>query len=167
MGDSAKKQFDAPKSFIQLIKFALVGVLNTLVDFLVYTLLVLVFGISENNVFMIGLFTLIAYACGVLNSFILNTRWTFRQEYKRTAKERVMFVVVNVVSWGLSYLLVWLFSNHVFSGSSITDWVCSLIGFTTPEKVSKVVSILSKLLATPFVIIVNFLGNKLLVFNKK
>lgn len=167
MGDSAKKQFDAPKSFIQLIKFALVGVLNTLVDFLVYTLLVLVFGISENNVFMIGLFTLIAYACGVLNSFILNTRWTFRQEYKRTAKERVMFVVVNIVSWGLSYLLVWLFSNHVFSGSSITDWVCSLIGFTTPEKVSKVVSILSKLLATPFVIIVNFLGNKLLVFNKK
>ncbi len=167
MGDSAKKQFDAPKSFIQLIKFALVGVLNTLVDFLVYTLLVLVFGISENNVFMIGLFTLIAYACGVLNSFILNTRWTFRQEYNRTAKERVMFVVVNIVSWGLSYLLVWLFSNHVFSGSSITDWVCSLIGFTTPEKVSKVVSILSKLLATPFVIIVNFLGNKLLVFNKK
>ena len=167
MGDSAKKQFDAPKSFIQLIKFALVGVLNTLVDFLVYTLLVLVFGISENNVFMIGLFTLIAYACGVLNSFILNTRWTFRQEYKRTAKERVMFVVVNIVSWGLSYLLVWLFSNYVFSGSSITDWVCSLIGFTTPEKVSKVVSILSKLLATPFVIIVNFLGNKLLVFNKK
>lgn len=167
MGDSAKKQFDAPKSFIQLIKFALVGVLNTLVDFLVYTLLVLVFGISENNVFMIGLFTLIAYACGVLNSFILNTRWTFRQEYKRTAKERVMFVAVNIVSWGLSYLLVWLFSNHVFSGSSITDWVCSLIGFTTPEKVSKVVSILSKLLATPFVIIVNFLGNKLLVFNKK
>ena len=167
MGDSAKKQFDAPKSFIQLIKFALVGVLNTLVDFLVYTLLVLVFGISENNVFMIGLFTLIAYACGVLNSFILNTRWTFRQEYKRTAKERVMFVVVNIVSWGLSYLLVWLFSNHVFTGSSITDWVCSLIGFTTPEKVSKVVSILSKLLATPFVIIVNFLGNKLLVFNKK
>ena len=167
MGDSAKKQFDAPKSFIQLIKFALVGVLNTLVDFLVYTLLVLVFGISENNVFMIGLFTLIAYACGVLNSFILNTRWTFRQEYKRTAKERVMFIVVNIVSWGLSYLLVWLFSNHVFSGSSITDWVCSLIGFTTPEKVSKVVSILSKLLATPFVIIVNFLGNKLLVFNKK
>lgn len=167
MGDSAKKQFDAPKSFIQLIKFALVGVLNTLVDFLVYTLLVLVFGISENNVFMIGLFTLIAYACGVLNSFILNTRWTFRQEYKRTAKERVMFVVVNIVSWGLSYLLVWLFSNHVFAGSSITDWVCSLIGFTTPEKVSKVVSILSKLLATPFVIIVNFLGNKLLVFNKK
>ena len=167
MGDSAKKQFDAPKSFIQLIKFALVGVLNTLVDFLVYTLLVLVFGISENNVFMIGLFTLIAYACGVLNSFILNTRWTFRQEYKRTAKERVMFVVVNIVSWGLSYLLVWLFSSHVFTGSSITDWVCSLIGFTTPEKVSKVVSILSKLLATPFVIIVNFLGNKLLVFNKK
>ena len=167
MGDSAKKQFDSPKSFIQLIKFALVGVLNTLVDFLVYTLLVLVFGISENNVFMIGLFTLIAYACGVLNSFILNTRWTFRQEYKRTAKERVMFVVVNIVSWGLSYLLVWLFSNYVFSGSSITDWVCSLIGFTTPEKVSKVVSILSKLLATPFVIIVNFLGNKLLVFNKK
>ena len=167
MGDSAKKQFDAPKSFIQLIKFALVGVLNTLVDFLVYTLLVLVFGISENNVFMIGLFTLIAYACGVLNSFILNTRWTFRQEYKRTAKERVMFVVVNIVSWGFSYLLVWLFSNHVFSGSSINDWVCSLIGFTTPEKVSKVVSILSKLLATPFVIIVNFLGNKLLVFNKK
>lgn len=167
MEDTSKKQFDAPKSFIQLVKFALVGVLNTLVDFLVYTLLVLIFGVSENNAFMVGLFTLIAYACGVLNSFILNTRWTFRQEYKRTVKEIIMFIVVNIVSWGLSYLLVWLFSKHVFAGSAITEWVCSLIGFTTPEKVSKIVSILSKLLATPFVIIVNFLGNKLLVFNNK
>lgn len=158
---------EVKKSFFQLIKFALVGVLNTVVDFAVYTALVLIFGVGDDNALLIGLFTFIGYGCGVLNSFIFNTKWTFKQEYKRTTKEAIMFVVVNLISWGLSYLLVMLFSRNVFDNSAITDWVCKLVNYTSPEQVDKAVSILSKLLATPIVIIVNFLGNKLIVFNKK
>lgn len=157
---------ETKRSFFQLIKFAIVGVLNTLVDFVVYTLLVLIFGVSEDNALIIGLFTLIAYGCGVLNSFIWNTKWTFKKEYKKTKQEAFLFIVVNLISWGLSYCLVLLFTNYVFKDSAITQWVCGLINFTSTEQISKAVSILSKLLATPIVIIVNFLGNKVFVFKK-
>lgn len=153
--------------FVQLVKFGLIGVLNTLVDNLVFAVLILIFGVGDEQVLLIGLFTLMAYACGVFNSFMLNTRWTFRKEYGRTKREMVSFVVVNLISWGLSFLLVWLFSNYVFSGSGITEWVCGLINFTGAEQVNKVVSILAKLCATPFVIIVNFLGSKIFVFTDK
>ena len=153
------------RSIVQFIKFALVGVMNTLVDFLVYTLLVLLFGVDD--AFMLGLFTLIAYACGVLNSFILNSRWTFREEYKSTSREKLLFVVINLVSWLVSYGLTWLFTNYVFEGSGLAYSIARIINYTSPDQLAKVVSILAKLLATPIVIIVNFIGNKLFVFTGK
>lgn len=167
MEDKQIQTSEGKRSFIQLIKFGLVGVSNTLVDFVVYTLLVLIFGIENGDTFLIGLFTFIAYGCGVLNSFILNTRWTFKKEYKKTGAEAVKFVAVNLISWGLSFFLVWLFSNHVFADSIITNKVCELLGMEGAEQIQKMGSILSKILSVPIVIMVNFLGNKLFVFNKK
>jgi putative flippase GtrA len=157
----------AANNILQFIKFGIVGVMNTLVDFLVFTLLTLLFGGMRDSIFLTGVFTLIAYACGVLNSFLLNSRWTFRQEYRRTKQEKYMFVLVNAVSWLVSFFFVWLFSNHVFPNSSLTEFTYNLLGYTEVEQYEKVVSILSKLFSAPIVIIVNFLGTKLFVFNGK
>ncbi len=157
----------AKRSFIQLIKFALVGVMNTLVDFLVYTVLVLLFGVSDSNVFIIGLFTLIAYACGVFNSFLLNSRWTFRSEYRKSAREKLMFVVVNLVSWLVSYVLTYVFTTMVYQNSTLALDIAGLVGYTSEAQLDKIVSILAKLTATPIVILVNFLGSKLFVFTGK
>ena len=78
-----------------------------------------------------------------------------------------MFVLVNAVSWLVSFFFVWLFSNHVFPNSSLTEFTYNLLGYTEVEQYEKVVSILSKLFSAPIVIIVNFLGTKLFVFNGK
>ena len=161
---SAAETSNAKKSFIQLIKFALVGVVNTLVDVLVFTLLVFIFNVPKSGgALLTVLFNVIAYSCGILNSFLMNTHWTFKAEYKRTKRETIEFIALNLVSLGLSTLLIFIFKNYVFTGSSVTAWVCNLINYTNTEKM---VTWLSKLLATPIVIIVNFLGSKLLVFNK-
>ena len=155
---------ETKRSFFQFIKFAIVGAMNTIVDFLVYTVLTLVFGVNDNNVFLVGLFTLIAYACGVLNSFILNTHWTFKSEYRQTSREKILFIVVNLVSWLVSFALTYLFTEFVFDGSGIAQWVANLLHY---QQMDNVVSILAKLLAAPIVIIINFLGSKLLVFRSK
>lgn len=83
------------ESLGQFLKFALVGVLNTVVDFLVFQLLNLTLGWTY-------LAQVIGYSAGVLNSYFWNSRWTFRKEHQRSAREAAAFVVVNLVSLGVS-----------------------------------------------------------------
>lgn len=80
------------KSFI---RFAIVGVLNTLVTVIVNTLC--------NNVFHFKLEVswVIAYAAGVTNSYIMNKLWTFESKggsKAKTTMELLQFVAVNLVS---------------------------------------------------------------------
>ena len=151
------------KSFIQLIKFALIGVLNTLVDIIVYSALVWVFNIKAESVIIIALFNIISYSCGMLNSFVLYTHWTFKSEYKRTKREFIEFIILNVITCVLSYALQLLLKSTVFSGG-ITEWACELIKY---DDINKMTLWLSKILATGVVLVFNFVGSKLLVFNKK
>src|SRR5258708_36585570 len=56
---------------VQFIKFGIVGVSNTLLTFLVYTLLLKVFGVWYIAASAIG------FTIGAVNGFLLNRRWTF------------------------------------------------------------------------------------------
>ncbi|MDO4567971.1 MAG: GtrA family protein [Clostridia bacterium] len=147
------------KGFLQFIKFGLVGVSNTIVDFVVYTVLVTFTPLSY------VLSQVISYTCGVLNSYLLNTAWTFREERKRNIKEFAEFVLVNVVSLGVSIGILYLCTNYVFADGVLAQGLMDISGglFDTVEKA---IEILSKIVATPIAIIVNFVGNKLLVFRK-
>ena len=55
----------------KILKFGVTGVMNTAVDFVVYTVLVSVCGM--------GLYVsqMISYCCGMLNSYVINRKWTF------------------------------------------------------------------------------------------
>ena len=64
------------ESIFQFLKFALVGVLNTVVDFLVFQLFNLTLG-------WMYLAQVIGYCAGILNSYFWNSRWTFRKEHRR------------------------------------------------------------------------------------
>lgn len=78
------------KSFI---RFAIVGVINTIVTILVNMLC--------NNVFNIHyqISWVIAYAAGVTNSYIMNKLWTFESKGgNKTTTEMLQFVAVNLVS---------------------------------------------------------------------
>jgi putative flippase GtrA len=56
---------------VQFVKFGIVGVSNTLLTFLVYTLLLKVFGVWYLAASAIG------FVVGATNGFLLNRRWTF------------------------------------------------------------------------------------------
>ena len=58
---------------LQFVKFGIVGVSNTLITLLVYTLLVKVFGVWYIASSAIG------FAVGAVNGFLLNRRWTFSE----------------------------------------------------------------------------------------
>ena len=146
---------EGKKSFLQLIKFGLVGVSNTLIDFLIASALNALFGIYY-------LAKIVGYACGIANSYFWNSRWTFREERRRDAREIVSFIAVNLVTLGLSLLLQWIFRDKLQLGA----WWMRTLGenFLTQLLNGERFCLL---LATGIALIVNFLGNKLLVFRKK
>jgi len=127
-----KKKID-----LQIIRFGLVGLLNTAVDFGVFTLLTAAVGMGY------AISHVISYSCGVINSYFINRFWTFKQKGKGHPLEFVKFVLVNLVSLGLSSLVLMLLEERA--------------GFSV---------YLAKLGAIFCSMAVNFAGSKLFVFKE-
>ena len=88
---------------VQFVKFGIVGVSNTLLTLVVYTLLLKVFGVWYLAASAIG------FAVGATNGFLLNRRWTFR-EHVGDPLTPVRWAIVQgcglAVNEGLLYLFV-------------------------------------------------------------
>ena len=137
----------------QFIKFNIVGVMNTVVDFLVFQLLNLLIGWTY-------IAQVVGYCCGIVNSYLWNSKWTFRESKTHSKREIALFLVVNLVSLCVSLGVIWLCKNIL----AIDDaWVSSWI----PQMLSPFVKgdTVCKLIAIPITIAVNYLGNKLFVFH--
>jgi putative flippase GtrA len=87
----------------QFVKFGVVGVSNTLIFFLVYTLLLKVFGVWYVAASGIG------FAVGAVNGFLWNRAWTFKGHVGDALTPVRWFVVQTsglLVNLGLVYLFV-------------------------------------------------------------
>ena len=146
---------EGKKSFVQLLKFILIGASNTLLDLIVTFALNAIFGIYY-------LAKIIGYACGILNSYIWNSCWTFREERRRDAREIISFIAVNLVTLGLSLLLQWVFRDKLHLDAWWT-------GFAGENFLTKILNgeRFCVLLASGIALLVNFAGNKLFVFRKR
>lgn len=123
------------KGLGQFIKFNVVGIMNTAVDFGVFMILNrylgLIYAVSQ----------VISYSCGMVNSYFLNKFWTFQKREDFTAIEVTKFILVNLCSLGISLLVLYILQSK---------WSWEVLP--------------SKVLATGFSVGVNFLGNKFWVF---
>lgn len=88
-------------------RFAVVGILNTIVDFMVFIALYYSFGVPAlwaNTT---------SYSAGILNSFLFNKHWTFSDSSpsNQTLRQFVLFVLLNFVGLTLSNLVVTTLTN--------------------------------------------------------
>jgi putative flippase GtrA len=84
---------------IQFVKFGLVGVSNTALTFIVYTLLLKVFGVQYLVASALG------FIVGAVNGFLWNRRWTFR-DHVGDALTPVRWGVVQTCGLGLDEVLL-------------------------------------------------------------
>jgi putative flippase GtrA len=116
----------------RLVRFGLVGAANTAVDYAAWALLFYAAG------WPLLLCQAVGYTIGVVNSFVLNSFWTFRA--RRLAFPRFLrFLLVNGVSLGASLGLIVLFASFL------------------PPVAAKTVTVV-------FTISINYFGSKLFVF---
>jgi putative flippase GtrA len=77
----------------RMAKYALVGGMNTGVDFAIFCLLVYSAG-------MVTIWAqLLSYGAGLINSYLLNRRWTFQVKREHKAGEIIRFLGVNLLSF--------------------------------------------------------------------
>lgn len=84
------------------VKFGLTGVANTLVDYLVFTVLV----ILNVNVYFSQI---CSFSAGMLNSYLVNRRWTFQSKQRFFSLQIVKFILANLSVLAVSMLLLKLF----------------------------------------------------------
>ena len=103
---AALQQFDAPM-VRQFIKYGIVGASNTVLTFVIYTILVEAFRVEYVVALLVG------YVAGSLNSYLLNRHWTFRAGHLAHASVGPRFAVVQIVAIAANTGLLILFVDDL------------------------------------------------------
>jgi len=115
------------KLFGQMIKYGLVGVINTLITGVIIFALMNGFGVSYKISNAIG------FVAGFFNSFIMNKLWTFKENQTKTLRQFIRFAVVFAVCYSLQLGLVVLLVEKLSVSKNISQLIgmafYTLIGF--------------------------------------
>ena len=131
----------------QIVKFVGVGVIDTLIDFTIYTVLTL-----------LGVHYLIAGFCGfavaVVISYFLSFKFVFvrREDFSQT-KSFILFVVLSLGGLLLNELGLFICMDCIYKNSSALQSMIS----------AKLAKLGAKCLTTGFVMIYNFTTRKLIL----
>lgn len=93
------------KRLATILKFGVVGLMNTAVDAAVFLILTTA-GVPALAA------QAVSYGCGVLNSYWWNGRWTFRDVDRRgSGSEMVRFIIINLLVLAGSTFLMYLLNS--------------------------------------------------------
>lgn len=132
----------------RFVKFATVGALGAMTDFLLLNLLIQLLSFAEWQA------NAISFTAAVIQNFNLNRRWTFPESQERNAgKQLSQFALVSVIGLAIN-MVVFLTIHHTFEA----QWIAAIgdehLGFTISYN-------FAKLLAIGVVLFWNFAANRL------
>ena len=79
----------------QILKFSVTGVLNTLLDFGIFNLLVAVTGVQAG--WPLGLINMLSISAAATNSYFFNRTWTFNAGSERHHRQIIKFVIATAI----------------------------------------------------------------------
>ena len=94
----------------QILKFGVVGVIATIIDFAVLYLLTDFIHIN----YLIS--SIISFTVSVIVNYILSIKWVFEVNHKQTKKDFIIFVVLSVIGLGINSLIMYLMVDklHIY-----------------------------------------------------
>ena len=113
---------------MQIIKYGLVGIVNTLLTAVIIWIVLFLFsGINNRTPLPVSILFLanaLGYTAGLISSFVLNRNWTF--ESKANGKNSfVRFFLVFLLCYSIQLVVVWWLNKEV---PGISAYVCQLVG---------------------------------------
>ena len=152
----------------EIIMYIIFGVLTTLVNWVVYTVLIKIFGgAAESETVMFALFgkditmkifyifiaNFVAWVAGVVFAFVTNKIWVFESKSWR---------------FGLVMKELWLFvAARLLTG--VLEWfgVPALVAAGLDQPLFGIDGFLAKVIVSVIVVILNYVFSKLIIFRKK
>ena len=134
----------------QFLRFALVGLINTAIDYAILLLLSKATGITGGNA-IIPL-NIISFSVATTNSYFLNKHWSFGDKSKVDAGKKVsLFLIVSIIGVVINTAIVRIVTTNIqpLFNLSPREW---LLG--------------AKVIATGASLVWNFIGYKIFVFKK-
>jgi putative flippase GtrA len=117
----ASNQKTRNRTIWQLLRFGLVGCLNTTIDLLVLNGLLWLW--PGQGMTRLLLFNSIAYACGALNSFFFNRYWTFQHPGRPKAREGMRFLLITLAAIVCNDLILWFMGKILHPAHlNVTLW---------------------------------------------
>lgn len=87
------------------IRFGLIGLLNTAIDFGVFNLLIVLFGLSASDSSRYAIFKSISFTVAVIHSFFLNKHWVFKNKTSINTHQVGKFFAINIVGLVINTLI--------------------------------------------------------------
>ena len=154
----------------QILKFAVVGGLSFVIDFVVYTIVVKIVP-GQYSYLLAGI---MGFSVSVIFNYIASMAFVFeRKENADKRKEFVIFVVLSLIGLVLNTVLLWFYVD-LLNGKvqwiyriheAIYLWLVS-INFTFFANVSEFIEIMAKVFATALVMVYNFISRKMTLEKK-
>ena len=126
----------------EIIAYLIVGVLTTVVSWLVYALVRLI--INMENPLQVQIAVIVRWLAGLIFAYFTNRRFVFHSKNPEILKEALKFTGSRVATLLLDMVIMWLMVTLL----GISDWIATLV-------------------STVLVVVLNYVFSKLLVFRKK
>ena len=123
------------KDIFRFIKFALVGVMNTLLNWSIFFIL------TKVELYYI-VANVIAYLIATIHSYFWNSIWVFKYNNGSKIKSSIKFIVLNIIGLLINTIILYVLVD-IFN-------------------INKLISLV---LTTVIVMIINYVANKVWVFN--
>lgn len=145
------QKFYKTKSFIQLVKYGLVGVMNTLLTLCVIFICKSILGV---NVYVSNA---LGYVAGLVNSFMWNRKWVFHADGNgKVRRQAIRFFAGFCICYAIQFAVVWLMNQSWFGDTEYRlGSFFTISGYGIATLVGNVVYTLS-----------NFVYNKIVTFKK-
>jgi putative flippase GtrA len=114
-----------PKELERFLKFAIVGTIGAVVDFIVLNVMKLIFesaglgigwnGSMEPHQIQLVAANAISFSTAVLSNFTWNRLWTFPESRERpVGSQLVQFAIVNILGLGINTLVLLVMDQFIF-----------------------------------------------------
>ncbi|PIS42880.1 MAG: GtrA family protein [Candidatus Kerfeldbacteria bacterium CG08_land_8_20_14_0_20_40_16] len=94
----------------EIVKFALVGGFNTILDFSVYIILTRFWEFWQKNYLLANF---VSFSIAATSSYILNKTWTFRDKNKRIYIQYPKFILVSVIGLLINETVLYILVTHL------------------------------------------------------
>ena len=125
----------------EIIAYLIVGVLTTVVSWLVYALVRLI--INMENPLQVQIAVIVRWLAGLIFAYFTNRRFVFHSKNPEILEEALKFTGSRVATLLLDMVIMWLMVTVL----GINDWIATLV-------------------STVLVVVLNYVFSKLLVFRK-